>query len=43
MKRKTVSIRVDPVIWKEAKKYALEKDMSIGELIETFIIQMLRR
>lgn len=43
MERKTVSIRIDPVIWKEAKKYALEKDLSIGKLIETAIVQLLRR
>ncbi len=43
MERKTVSIRVDPIIWKKAKMYALEKDMSIGKVIETSLIQLLRR
>lgn len=43
MERKTVSIRVDPVIWKEAKKYAIERDMSIGKVIETSLVQLLRR
>lgn len=43
MERKTVSVRVDPIIWKEAKKYALSKDMSVGKLIETALIQLLRR
>lgn len=43
MDRKTVSIRIDPIIWKEAKKYALEKEMSVGKVIETAIIQLMRR
>ena len=43
MERKTVSIRIDPVIWKEAKKYALDKELSIGKIIETALVQMLRR
>ena len=43
MKRKTVSIRVDPIIWKEAKKYAIDKDMSLGKVIETALVQMFRR
>ena len=43
MERKTVSIRIDPIIWKEIKKYALERDLSVGKLIETAIIQLLRR
>ncbi|MFH1182044.1 MAG: hypothetical protein V1702_03740 [Candidatus Woesearchaeota archaeon] len=43
MERKTVSIRIDPTIWKEAKKYALEKEMSVGKLIETAVLQLLKR
>ena len=43
MKRKTISIRIDPVIWREAKKRAAEKDMSIGKLVEAALIQLLRR
>lgn len=43
MERKTVSIRIDPVIWKEAKRYALDKEISIGKLIETALLQLLKR
>jgi len=43
MKRKTVSIRIDPIIWKDAKKYSIDKEMSIGKLIETALVQMLRQ
>ena len=43
MDRKTVSVRIDPLVWKEAKKYALERDMSVGKVLETAIIQLMRR
>mgnify|MGYP001560012153 CR=1 len=43
MKRKTVTLRIDPVIWKEARKYAIDRDMSMGKIVETALIQMLRR
>ena len=43
MDRKTVSVRIDPLVWKEVKKYALERDMSVGKVLETAILQLMRR
>ena len=33
--RETVSIRVDPQIWKEAKIHAIKNDISIADLVES--------
>jgi hypothetical protein len=33
-KRKTVSFRIDPDLWKKAKKYAIDKNMRMPELVE---------
>lgn len=41
-KRETTSIRIDPLLWKEAKRKALENDMSIGEFIEKLIKKELK-
>lgn len=35
--RETTSIRIDPVLWKEAKVKAIHNDMSIGQYIEELI------
>ncbi len=43
MERKTVSIRIDPEIWKEAKKQAIEMEMSIGQIVETALIHLKRK
>ncbi|MCJ7646364.1 hypothetical protein MUO65_05625 [bacterium] len=32
--RETVSIRLDPELWKEAKIYAIKNDISVAELVE---------
>jgi len=36
-KKRTVSIRVDPELWKEFKKYAIDRGMTVSTLIENFI------
>jgi predicted HicB family RNase H-like nuclease len=33
-KRETVSLRIDLDIWKRARKHAIDKDMSMSELVE---------
>ena len=38
MGRKVISIRIDEEIWKLAKRYALDKELTIGELVESSII-----
>ena len=40
--RMTVSIRITPDVWKTAKKFAVEKDMTIGQLVEIALIHELR-
>ena len=38
MGRKVISIRIDEEIWKTAKKYALDKELTFGELVEASLI-----
>jgi len=37
------SIRVDEDLWKEAKKHAIDTDMSLAELIEKLLKQELAK
>ncbi len=37
MKRETTSIKIDPELWKKAKKYCIDKDMTISDLIENLL------
>lgn len=39
----TTSFRVDPKVWKEAKKLAIDRNVTLGELIEEFIRKELKR
>jgi antitoxin component of RelBE/YafQ-DinJ toxin-antitoxin module len=41
--RETVSVRISPDVWKEAKKFAVEKDMAVSQLVEIALIHELRR
>jgi len=43
MTRKTVSIRVDPDVWKESKILAVKSNLSIGELVEDALKNKLKR
>lgn len=38
MRRRVISIRIDEEIWKTAKKYALDKDLTFGELVEASLL-----
>ena len=40
---KTVCIRINPEVWKEAKKYALELDLKVGKFIESAILHEIQR
>lgn len=42
-KRETTSIRIDPKVWKEAKKMAIDKDMGTGEFVENLIKKELKK
>lgn len=37
MERKTTSIKVDPQLWKEFKKHAIDQDKDISEILEQMI------
>ena len=32
--RKTTSIKINPDLWKEVKKYCIDKDMDISDMLE---------
>ena len=34
VKRETTSIKIDPSIWKEAKKDAIDRDVDLSQLVE---------
>ena len=42
MEGKITSLRIHPLIWKKAKVYAIENDISMRELLEYLIISELR-
>jgi len=42
-KRDTVCIRIDPEIWKEAKKRSLELDLTVGKFVEAAIIHEIQK
>jgi len=37
MNRKTTSLKINPEIWKTAKKKCIDKDISISEYVESLI------
>jgi len=41
--RSTTSIKVDPELWREFRKYAIDKGKTVSELIEEFIKGELRK
>ena len=42
MIKKTTSLKVDPVIWKQVKKHCLELDIYVSEYIEKLVIRDLK-
>ena len=34
VKRETTSIKIDPLLWKEAKKDAIDRDIDLSQLVE---------
>lgn len=34
VKRETTSIKIDPTVWKEAKKDAIDRDVDLSQLVE---------
>ena len=43
MRRETRSIKVDPILWKKAKKLAIDMDMTLSEFIEKLIDEAVKR
>jgi hypothetical protein len=37
MERQTVSLKLDPELWREAKKKCIDKDLSYSEYVESLI------
>ena len=37
MQRKTTSLKIDPELWKQAKKKAIDEDLDLSEYIEKLI------
>lgn len=43
MGRNTTSLRMDKEIQKIAKKYAIDRDLTFGELVETALLHEMQR
>lgn len=43
MERKVTSLKVDPELWKQAKKLAIDRSISLAELVEELIKKELKR
>jgi hypothetical protein len=41
--RKTTSIKIDPALWKEVKKYCIDKDLDISDFLEELIKKELKK
>lgn len=42
-KRTTTSIKINPELWKEAKKHSIDKDIDVSEYIEELIKKDLKK
>lgn len=43
MEKKVTSIKVDPEIWKEARKHCIDEDIEISEYVEKLIKKDLKK
>ena len=41
--KETTSIKIDPELWKEAKKLAIDKNMTLSEFLENLIKRELKK
>ena len=41
--RQTFSVRIDPDIWKAARKLAIDKDTTLSDLVEEAIVDSLKK
>jgi predicted DNA-binding ribbon-helix-helix protein len=42
VRRVTISIKLSPDIWKQAKRIALDRDITLGQLVENAILREIR-
>jgi hypothetical protein len=42
MEREPISLKIDPELWKEAKKHCIDKDLSYSEFVEGLIKKELK-
>ncbi|MBU5537129.1 MAG: ribbon-helix-helix protein, CopG family [Candidatus Aenigmatarchaeota archaeon] len=43
MERKVTSLKVDPELWKQAKKLAIDRGISLAELVEELLKKELKK
>jgi len=43
MEKKTTSIKMDPELWKEFKKHAIDQDKDLSDILEEMIKRELRK
>lgn len=43
MKRESISVKLDPELWKEAKHHCLDKDITYSEYLEDLIKKDLKK
>lgn len=43
MERVTTSIKINPKLWKKIKKYCIDKDITISDLIERLLKEELKK
>lgn len=42
-KKQTFSVRIDPNIWKAARKLAIDNDTTLSDLVEEAILEILKK
>ncbi len=43
VKRDTVSIKINPEVWKKAKIYAVKHDITLSDLVEELLIKKVKK
>lgn len=41
--KETTSIKINPELWKEAKKYAIDKGITVSDLLEETLREKIKR
>ncbi len=43
LERETTSIKINPELWKEARKYCIDKNITISDLIENLLEKEIKK